>query len=96
MVAQLMAFESPGAAAKAVSAAWEAGDLQAAQLAGLAPPAELEKLFGAPPVVALKDRGCDDGIDGAANCFIANGDGGVNISLRAGERGWEIEFLDAY
>lgn len=87
-------FATPTDAGKELFAVWRSGDGAAA--AGLAQPVEILKLFAVPALPEAKNRGCDDGAFGAANCFFGNGQGGVNVSLVPGPNGWQIDTIEAY
>lgn len=91
----LQTFASPDAAGDALYGAWTTNNKLAATT--LAPSAELEKLFAAAPRSDVKNRGCDDGEFGTANCFFGNGQGGVNVTLTpAPAGGWSISSIDPF
>ncbi|MFN8051885.1 MAG: hypothetical protein U0Q22_10635 [Acidimicrobiales bacterium] len=90
------AFPNPTAAGAALYRAWTTSNRVAAGALSLAPPAELDKLFAAPPRSGAKNRGCDDGDFGSANCFFANDQGGVNVVLTPGPGGWSVSTIDPF
>jgi len=94
--APLATFPTPTAAGQALFSAWTKGDRVGAGAVGLAPPAELDKLFAAPPLPAAKNRGCDDGDFDAASCFFGNDQGGVNVGLSPAAGGWSITSIDPF
>lgn len=90
-----ISFPSPDAAGSALYKAWTTSNREAAGALRLAPPSELDKLFAARPVAA-KNRGCDAGSFGEANCFFGNGQGGVNVALAPAQGGWAIIAIDPF
>lgn len=91
-----MVFASPKVAADLLFAAWTSGDRSAADAAHWALPAELDELFGAAAVAAPKNRGCDEGLGGMSQCFVANGNGGIDIDLVAAPGGWTVQSITAF
>ena len=91
-----MSFPTPKAAADLLFAAWTAQNRSAADSGRWAPTAELDKLFAAAVIPTPKNRGCDDGLGGMSQCFIANGNGGIDIDLVGGPAGWTVETITPF
>lgn len=91
-----MSFATPKAAADLLFAAWTGGDRSAADAGHWAMPPELDKLFAAPIVGTPKNRGCDDGLGGMSQCFVANGNGGIDIDLVGGPAGWTVQTITPF
>lgn len=85
----LAAWQTPREAADLLYTAWVVGSRERADTERWAEPAELDKLF-ATPLVDPRNRGCDDGLGGMAQCFVANGQGGIDIDLTKHGESWIV------
>jgi len=89
-------FPSPRAAADLLFSAWISGDRAVADASHWAPAPELDKLFGAAVIATPRNRGCDDGLGGMSQCFVANGNGGIDIDLVAASGGWTVQTITPF
>ena len=90
------AFATPSDAGERLFALWASGNRDATTAEGVLTPADADRLFAVAPDAQAKNRGCDAGEFGTANCFFGNGAGGVNLTLAEVPGGWTITSVEPF